>query len=131
MKKNGFTLIELLAVIIVLAIVALIATPIVLNVVEDAKKSAAESEANLVFSGIKNFCATEELKKQMDSNYTVKCVNDATSKKLNNVAAMVTTKATVEATVDNYKVTSLTVTMNDYTYVLNGAKTAMSLSGSN
>lgn len=43
MNKKGFTLIELLAVIIILAVIALIATPIVLNVVDNAKKSAAES----------------------------------------------------------------------------------------
>ena len=36
-KKIGFTLIELLAVIIVLAIIALIATPIIFNVIENAK----------------------------------------------------------------------------------------------
>lgn len=42
-KNNGFTLIELLAVIIILAVIALIATPIVLNVVDNAKKSAAAS----------------------------------------------------------------------------------------
>ena len=39
--KKGFTLIELLAVIIILAIVALIATPIILDVVEDARNCAA------------------------------------------------------------------------------------------
>lgn len=39
-KKNGFTLIELLAVIVILAIIALIATPLVLNIIEDAKTSA-------------------------------------------------------------------------------------------
>ena len=43
MKKNGFTLIELLAVIIILAVIALIATPIVLNVVDSAKESARKS----------------------------------------------------------------------------------------
>lgn len=43
MNKKGFTLIELLAVIIILAVIALIATPVVLNVVDKAKKSAAES----------------------------------------------------------------------------------------
>ena len=32
-KEKGFTLIELLAVIIILAVIALIATPIILNVV--------------------------------------------------------------------------------------------------
>ena len=41
--KKGFTLIELLAVIIILAVIALIATPIVLNVVDSAKESARRS----------------------------------------------------------------------------------------
>ena len=41
--KKGFTLIELLAVIIILAVIALIATPIVLNVVDSAKESARKS----------------------------------------------------------------------------------------
>ena len=47
MKQNtkGFTLIELLAVIVVLAIIALIATPIVLNLIDQARKGAAESDA--------------------------------------------------------------------------------------
>jgi len=43
MKKKGFTLIELLAVIIILAVIALIATPIVLNVVDNARESARKS----------------------------------------------------------------------------------------
>ena len=42
-KSFGFTLIELLAVIIILAVIALIATPIVLNVVDSAKESARKS----------------------------------------------------------------------------------------
>lgn len=65
MNKKGFTLIELLAVIIILAIVALIATPIVLNVVDDAKKSTAQSEAQLVVSGVETGCALRDMKKQM------------------------------------------------------------------
>ena len=42
-KRNGFTLIELLAVIIVLAIIALIAMPIIFNVIENAKLKALEN----------------------------------------------------------------------------------------
>ena len=42
-KKIGFTLIELLAVIIVLAIIALIATPIIFNVIENAKIKSLEN----------------------------------------------------------------------------------------
>ena len=39
-RKNGFTLIELLAVIVILAIIALIATPIILGIVDNARKDA-------------------------------------------------------------------------------------------
>ena len=38
--KIGFTLIELLAVIVILSIIALIATPMILGVIETAKKGA-------------------------------------------------------------------------------------------
>ncbi len=47
MKPNnkGFTLIELLAVIVILAVIALIATPIIMGVIEDAKKQAERDSA--------------------------------------------------------------------------------------
>lgn len=44
--KKGFTLLELLAVVIVLAIIAIITTPVVLNVVESSKKSAFKTSIN-------------------------------------------------------------------------------------
>ena len=43
MKNKGFTLIELLAVIVILAIIALIATPMILGVIDTAKRGSAES----------------------------------------------------------------------------------------
>ncbi len=46
MKKKGFTLIELLAVIVILAIIALIATPMIMGVIEDARKGAAIQSVN-------------------------------------------------------------------------------------
>ena len=48
MKNKGFTLIELLAVIVILAIIALIATPIILGIINDARDSARERTAELV-----------------------------------------------------------------------------------
>ena len=41
-KSKGFTLIELLAVIVVLAVISLIAVPIVLSLVNNAKENAFE-----------------------------------------------------------------------------------------
>ena len=40
MNKKGFTLIELLAVIVILAVIALIATPIVMNTITKAQEGA-------------------------------------------------------------------------------------------
>ncbi len=79
--KNAFTLIELLAVIIILAIVALIATPIILDVVEDARISAGKSESQMILSGINNYCATEDIKYQMDNSYTKICISDVKEEK--------------------------------------------------
>lgn len=45
MSKKGFTLIELLAVIVILAIILLIAMPIVLNVINEARRGAFDSTA--------------------------------------------------------------------------------------
>ena len=54
MKKKGFTLIELLAVIVVLAVIALIATPIVLNLVKTAKIGSAEQSVTGYVKAVEN-----------------------------------------------------------------------------
>ena len=60
-NKKGFTLIELLAVIVVLAIIALIATPIVMNTIKNAKKGAAERTADNYIKQVETAVATERL----------------------------------------------------------------------
>ena len=46
-KQKGFTLIELLAVIIVLAIISLIAVPIILGVIDNVRKAAFERSVEM------------------------------------------------------------------------------------
>lgn len=54
MKKNekGFTLIELLAVIVILAIIALITTPIVISSINTAREGAAKDSAYGVLKAV-------------------------------------------------------------------------------
>ena len=60
-KNKGFTLIELLAVIVLLAILMVIAVPKILNVIENSRKSAAESSIKLVKDAIKTQVTSESM----------------------------------------------------------------------
>ena len=62
MRKNGFTLIELLAVIVILAIIALIATPIILGIINDAREKANERSVELYAAAVKNAIAAYQLR---------------------------------------------------------------------
>ncbi len=81
MKKKGFTLIELLAVIVVLAIIALIATPIVLNLINNAKEGAAKSSATAYVKAVENG-VVQELLSSNDQSYTGRFEIDSTGLKL-------------------------------------------------
>ena len=66
-KEKGFTLIELLAVIVILAILMVIAVPKILNVIENSRKSAAESSIKLVKDAIKTQVTSGSM---MGTNFT-------------------------------------------------------------
>ena len=115
MKKNkGFTLIELLAVIVILAIIALIATPIVLNMINNARKKAAESSAYGFIDAIEynnGFANTEQ------PGYTeINGENlDVTSSTFNNLKLKGKKPTSGTVTIVNGKVTSATgLCFNDY-----------------
>ena len=59
--KKGFTLIELLAVIVILAIIALIATPIILGIINDAREESNERSVELYASAVRNGIAAYQL----------------------------------------------------------------------
>ena len=70
MKRKGFTLIELLAVIVVLAIIALIATPIVMNTIKNAKKGAAERTVDNYIKQVETAVAEAKLENKSVPNGT-------------------------------------------------------------
>ncbi len=64
--KKGFTLIELLAVIVILAVISLIATPMILGVIETSKESSAKVSAYGYIDAVETQVAINEL----DANKT-------------------------------------------------------------
>lgn len=61
-NKKGFTLIELLAVIVILAIIATIITPIMTGVIDAAENGAAETSASHFIKAVNNEIARQEMK---------------------------------------------------------------------
>ena len=85
--KNGFTLIELLAVIVILAIIALIATPIVLDIINDAKNSATLRSADFYLEGVEQSISISTIKdkKIPDGEYEILETGNVCLKYENNV----------------------------------------------
>lgn len=91
MSNKGFTLIELLAVIVILAIIALIATPIILGIIKDARDSAKQRSEELVVNAVELAYQTkfalkgseptlDELMTQLSTNGVSKATVDTTAK---------------------------------------------------
>ena len=74
-NKKGFTLVELLAVIVILAIIALIATPIILNVIDNAKEGSAKNSAYGYIDAVEKANAQQILKESnisvLNGTYTI------------------------------------------------------------
>jgi prepilin-type N-terminal cleavage/methylation domain-containing protein len=110
--KKGFTLIELLATIIILAIIALIVTPMISKVIESTKKSAAEQSAiNYVkqvnTSVLENKLSTNKI---YDGTYSVSDLKDKYG-----VEVTGNQPTAGKVVVSGGKVSSYVVVVDDYT----------------
>lgn len=97
LNQFGFTLIELLAVIVILALIALIATPMILGVIDSAKKGAAESStygyiSALEHSGLANIIDQEDKTLIKDGIYDLSAFQNISFKGANPKEACVTMK---------------------------------------
>ena len=63
-RTNGFTLIELLAVIVILAIIALIATPIILGIINSVKEQTKEISAENYLSAVEQAIIRRNMKEE-------------------------------------------------------------------
>ena len=113
MKSNkGFTLIELLAVIVILAIIALIATPMILGVIDSAKKSSAKTSAQYYVEAVEKSMMTEQMAGNdvADDTYTVSGSSLTGTKSNNFTVNYKGDNATGTVTISNGKVTSASLT---------------------
>ena len=72
--KKGFTLIELLAVIVILAIIAAIATPIILNIINNSRKESIRLSAENYIDAVHISISKGKLnnpKQQFDGTYEI------------------------------------------------------------
>ena len=116
--KKGFTLIELLAIIVILAVIAVITVPIILNIIENAKKGAATNSALGYKDAIQKYYASKlfddngfKLQGEFDIDN-----NGAISNDLENhpIAFSGTIPSGGYATIENGKLISGCVQINEY-----------------
>lgn len=75
MNKKGFTLIEVLAVLLILSIIALITTPIIINVINNSKENAFIQDVNSLVDSIRTY--------QAENNYEEVTVDYTTGENTN------------------------------------------------
>ncbi len=73
--KKGFTLVELLAVIVILAVVALIATPTIMKMVDESKEKAAIQSVNGILEAGNNYVVDEALSQNPKTKITLDLKN--------------------------------------------------------
>ena len=139
-NKRGFTLIELLAVIIILAIIALIATPIVMRIIENSKKGAAERSAeNYVHAVQTEVAALRTEGTILEGTYGIKangnlCLDKTTTcNEAGEIKIEMTGKKPSGGTVviSNGKVqaTGTSITVEEYTVTINASGSATATKG--
>lgn len=127
MKNNtkGFTLVELLAVIVILAIIALIATPMILNVIDEAKKGAARSSAYGYIDAVEKSLLEDMVSTQqtvtLSGSYTVDASGNLVDDSSNVITVNVKGDKPSESGTLSYtsgKLTGGSLSVNGYTFTV-------------
>lgn len=119
-NKKGFTLVELLAVIVILAIIALIATPIILGVIDTAKEGAAKDSAYAYIEAVEKEIA---LKMVSNTSYSVPATVDGS---FASVKGTQPDASSTSLTISAGQITGGTVVVDGYTFTYSGSTLTLS-----
>jgi type IV pilus assembly protein PilA len=123
MKKRGFTLIELLAVILILGVIALIAIPVVNNILKESRKSAFAVTAANVVSAMESACQVQQIKGEtLTTSYTF---TDGVVSPSLNIKGKLPTSGT--ATIDSTCKVTLSVTSGIYAAMKDASEESASI----
>ena len=120
--KKGFTLIELLAVIVILAIIALIATPMILGVIETARKGAAKTSA----LGYLDAVEKQIMINQLDSDITNDIKDGNYNLPMNNISVKGTLPTEGFISIEDGLITDYEMTIMDYNVTIENGKIIVS-----
>ncbi|CAH1209500.1 hypothetical protein PAECIP111892_03230 [Paenibacillus auburnensis] len=94
--QKGFTLIELLAVIVILGIIAVIAIPLIGNIISNAKEDSDVATARQIYDAARLYIAGEgDGKFNRDAAYNIKISDMKTKGYLDNDLSLPSSKATI------------------------------------
>lgn len=118
---KAFTLIELLAVIIILAIIALITTPIIIISLKGAKMSAANSSALLYIGGINKSLESRSMERQ-SVKYDLYTLDDINANNILSDDIKVTGKKPTDAIIfiSENRVRNANICIDGYNVIYNG-----------
>lgn len=123
-NEKGLTLVELLAVIVILGIVAGIAVPSVMNIMQKSKVNAVKADAIQILSAAKTYAASNP----DDAEISESEIADYISKSKLNTSTSTTVEDFTVAVLDEGETFKLTtkdkVTVNNATLTFTGATTA-------
>lgn len=97
-EEKGFTLIELLAVIVILGIIAVIAIPMIGNVIDKSRQNADLATARQIYDAARLYTVTENLGKNTSGQTLVTLATLQSSNYLENNLVLPSTKAPLNAT---------------------------------
>lgn len=116
-SNKGFTLIELLAVIVILAVIALIATPLIMNVINEARKNSSKDAAYGYIDAVEK-SIVQALYSNPDMPMPTSVGNE--------VSVKGTAPSAAALSLSNGTVADGTITINGYTWKVTSANGSLS-----